>query len=554
MSVEFEQMWRDGFDYFERVFSPELNKSIKRKVNKRAEFFVPSQIGNYTYVLDQSVKLDKRYGTSKQGSSEFGFQNPIGHHIRDEYWDEDASKSKYNRDIGIFFIDIETRVGKNSTGFPVPEKALEEISMFQILCTKTNTMYLLGVREWEHQERYLKYGDNARYIGEHEEITLPFDVKYLNCHNEERLIQTFLALYERLDPLLLLAWNGAGFDYPYIYNRMKNLGMDTNLLSNYGGCSYRQTEFQGRLEFQTNPDAHFWMDLKEIYQKFDFKNHENYSLDTIAYDELKDRKVNHDEYTAFDDFYTGKYNIPENPTEEQKRMLVYQEALKGNTEEVKELSHSEFVWYGLKDTWLLKRIDDKRKFVDTMLLISAMTGTQLSDTLGTIKIWSQYLSNLIHQDGLVMPKRQEHPQPHVVGGYVQEPQVGIHEWVMSIDVNSMYPLLGMVSFNMSPETYIEPHRVPEEVQDVIRAYFNSQDETRVMGMSPDIKRKMSELLKKHNIGLGINGAVFDNSKEGIIPKSVRGIYLDRKEKQKELEGFEKLKLKIQEELRKRASQ
>lgn len=124
---------------------------------------------------------------------------------------------------------------------------------------------------------------------------------------------------------------------------------------------------------------------------------------------------------------------------------------------------------------------------------------------------------------------------------------------MSIDVNSMYPLLGMVSFNMSPETYIEPHRVPEEVQDVIRAYFNSQDETRVMGMSPDIKRKMSELLKKHNIGLGINGAVFDNSKEGIIPKSVRGIYLDRKEKQKELEGFEKLKLKIQEELRKRAS-
>lgn len=437
---------------------------------------------------------------------------------------------------------------ERNTGFPVPEKALEEISMFQILCTRTNTMYLLGTKEWTHSERYLKYGDNAKYEGVHEEIELPFEVKYVNCQNESKLIETFLTLYEHLNPLLLLAWNGNGFDYPYIHNRMKLLGMDVNRLSNYGKVSYRQEEFQGTLEFQVKPNGHFWMDLKEIYQKFDFGSHENYSLDVIAFDELKDRKVAHTEYTAFDDFYTGKYNIPDNPTEDQKRMLVYQEALKGNISEVQELSHSEFVWYGLKDTWLLKRIDDKRKFVDTMILISAMTGTQLDDSLGTVKIWSQYLSNLLYKDNLIMPKKQDHPNPNVVGGYVADPIKGKHEWVMSVDVNSMYPLLGMVSFNMSPETYVEPHKVPPELGDVIRKYYNSQDEENILNLDESIKVIVSKLLRKYNLGLGINGAVFDNTEQGIIPKTVKDIYLNRKEKQKIKKSFEKLKLEIQKEL------
>lgn len=549
----FEAAWKEGYDFFERVYIPELDKSTKRKVNKNNEFFVPSQSGHYRYALDQNIKLDKRYGSWRQGAEEFGFQNSLGHHIRDEYWNEDTTKAKYQQKPAVWFLDIETRVGQNSTGFPIPELASEEISMFQILDTKTNVMFLLGIKDWKHQERYLKYGDNAKYEGEHEEISLPFEVRYLNCENEHKLIQTFLALYKRLDPLLLLAWNGRGFDYPYIHNRMKNLGMDVNQLSNYGSVKYSESEFQGRKEFRLDVDGHFWMDLLEVYQKFDFGNHENYALDTIAFDELEDRKVEHDEYIGFDAFYTGDYNIPDSPTEDQKRMLVYQEAVKGNLEEMKELGHSEFVWYGLKDTWLLKRIDDKRKFVDTMLLISTMTGTQLVDALGTVKIWSQYLSNLLMNQNLVMPKKQEHPQPHVVGGYVQEPIKGKHEWVMSVDVNSMYPLLGMVSFNMSPETYVEPHNVPTELQDVIRRYYNSQDEDKIINLPKETKEVVTGLLQKYNMGLGINGVCFKNDEEGIIPKKVRDIYLSRKDKQRLLKRNQSIQIKIEEILRQRGA-
>lgn len=552
MSFLFEAQWREGYENFERVYDKSSGKSLKRKIDKMAEYFVPMATGNYTYSLDKSIKLDKRYGTWKQGSEEFGFSDQISHHIRDEYWDVDANKAKYNKEIGIFFIDIETRTGQNSEGFPVPELALEEISMFQILCTRTNTMYLLGVKDWKHQERYLKYGDNARYSDVNELAEpLPFDVKYLNCQNEDKLIDTFLALYKHLDPLLLLAWNGSGFDYPYIYNRMKRLGKDVNLLSNYGKCHYKESEFQGRKEFDVRVDGHFWLDMLDVYKKFDFQNHQNYQLDTIAYNELKDRKVNHDEYSAFDDFYTGKYNIPDNPTEDQKRMLVYQEAVKGNTEEVKELSHSEFVWYGLKDTWLLKRLDDKRKLVDTMLLISQMSGTQINDTLGTVKVWGSYLSNLLMLDNMVLPKREDHQRPQITGGFVREPKRGKHGWTMSVDINSMYPLLSMVSFNMSPETFVEPHNIPVELRELLNKYYNTQDEEKIINLDPSIKSEVTRLLHKHNLSLGINGQVFNRSEEGIIPRTVRDIYNTRKGTQRKLRAEQQLRIDIREELNKR---
>ena len=79
-------------------------------------------------------------------------------------------------------------------------------------------------------------------------------------------------------------------------------------------------------------------------------------------------------------------------------------------------------------------------------------GVQISDSLGTVKPWSQYICNLALLNNQVMPPRKEFDAPNVVGGYVREPVVGKHKWTLSADVNSMYPLLGMVGFNMSPET------------------------------------------------------------------------------------------------------
>ena len=39
-----------------------------------------------------------------------------------------------------------------------------------------------------------------------------------------------------------------------------------------------------------------------------------------------------------------------------------------------------------------------------------------------------------------------------MGAYVKEPQIGMHEWVVSFDLNSLYPHL-IMQYNISPETY-----------------------------------------------------------------------------------------------------
>ena len=527
----FEATFRVGYEYFERVYDTDLKKSVQRKVTTPAEWYEENSKGLYSAILDDNVKLEKRQGRAKDGRSHHGFLDPMYRNIRDKYWGQD----KYNMEPRIWYLDIETRVGTCSSGFPVPEKALEPISMFQIFDTKTNVMFVLGVRDWKHEADY----------------EFDYQVKYLNCHNEIQLIETFLDLFARLDPLIIHAWNGAGFDYPYIYNRMKKLGMDVNRLSNYGEVQYKEEVIMGKTKFTVKSDGHFFVDLMVVYQKFVFKKPPSYSLDTIASIVLKKNKVQHTEYAAFDDFYTGKYIIPRRPTEAQKSSRIYQEAVKGNWEEVKELAHSEFVYYGIIDTKLPEEIDGKKNLTSIMIMISEKMGVQISDSMGTVKPWSQYISNRSQQNKQIMPPRTDNDKPDVVGGYVRDPVLGKLKWVLSGDVNSMYPLLGMCGFNMSPETYVPKYKLPDELRDIVLANFNDQDESTLLDLPENVWNRTTELLQEHDLCLGINGAVFEKNKLGMIPELVTGIYGSRKIAKETQIKHEKRKIMIQEILRSR---
>lgn len=528
----FEATWRDGYNFFERAYDTQLNRSVKKQIDLPYEWYEPSSRGLYTCILDDSIKLDKKQGNAKQGREHYGFLDPMYRNIRDNYW---GKEDGYNNIPRTWYLDIETRVGTCSTGFPVPEKALEPISLMQFYDSEVKTMFILGLREWKHQNLYV----------------FKYPVKYVKCADEIQLIETFLSIFKKLDPLIIYAWNGMGFDFPYIHNRMKNLGMDTKRLSNYGRVSYSENEFQGKLEFKFEADGHFWIDLMDVYKKFTFHPMPSYSLDTVAEHELGENKVDHSEYAAFDDFYTGKYIIPDNPTDEQKNSLIYKAAVAGDWDEVKELAHSEFVYYGATDTYLIKRIDEAQNFTVLMGMIAEKMGVQIGDSMGTVKPWSQYILNKSIKNMQVMPPRQEFPDPHVVGGYVRDPITGKHRWVLSADVNSMYPLLGMVGFNMSPETFIPKHKLPPELRDVVLQYFNDQDEAARIKMSDDVWEHTTNLLNVHNMALGINGAVFSKEKLGMVPEMVQDIYDSRKSAKKKMFQFEQRKVLIKKILNER---
>ncbi|UOK16916.1 putative DNA polymerase [Vibrio phage phiKT1024] len=527
MTKLFEASWRDKYQFFERYFDTELNRSFTSEVTCPYEWYEPSSKGLYTYILDPSIKLEKRQGNAKQGRDHYGFLDPMYRNIRDNYW----GKGKYNLKPRIWYLDIETRVGQNSTGFPVAERAAEQISMFQIYDNKEDIIIMLGLRDWKHMEDYRPKMDKP--------------VRYIKFNNEFEMIEAYLNIFKKLDPLMLYAWNGEVFDFPYIYNRLKQLGFDTNRLSNHGNATMTQKEFQGQMEFNLKVDGHFYMDLMKVYQKFTFAPRASYSLDYIAEVEVGEKKVPHPEYAGFDDFYTGNYIIPSNPTEEQKGSKIYQEAIKnGVNDEVRELAHSEFCYYSYKDPLLIYKIDKKLNFTTLMLMIADKMGVTIADSMGTVKPWSQYIANRSIQDQKVMPMKQEHDHPYVVGGYVRDPQKGKHKWILSADVNSMYPLLGMVGFNMSPETFIPKHELPSDLRDIVLSYFNDQIEEKRLNLPPEVWETTSELLKEHNISLGINGAAFSKDYLGMIPEMVQEIYDARKSDKNTMIDYKKRKVLI----------
>lgn len=522
----FEATWREGYSFFERCYDTNLNRSVKKEIKLPYEWYVPQSKGLYSYILDDSIKLEKRQGNAKEGREHYGFIDPMYRNIRDNYWNQNA----YNLNARVWYLDIETRVGTVSTGFPVPEKALEPISLIQIYDNIANTMIVLGVRAWTYQDEY----------------KFDFPVKYIQCNDEIHLLQTYFDIFSKLDPLIIYAWNGLGFDFPYIYNRVKKLGLDVNKMSNYGKVKLTENEFQGMIEFKFTADGHFYIDLKDAYEKFIKEPRPNYKLDTIAEIELNENKVDHSEYSAFDDFYTGKYNIPLNPTEAQKNSKIYKAAIAGNWDEVKERAHSDFVYYGCVDAYLIRRLDQKLNFTILMNMIAEKMGVQLGDSMGTVKPWSQYLSNRSIQNMQVMPPKTENGDLNVVGGFVRDPIAGKHKWVISIDVKSMYPLLGMVGFNMSPETFVPKYKLPDQLRDIVLKYFNDQDESGRLTMDKSIWYATTKLLKEHNLSLGINGAVFNCEKIGMIPELVQEIYNSRKKAKNKMLDYEKRKLLISE--------
>lgn len=358
------------------------------------------------------------------------------------------------------------------------------------------------------------------------------------------MLKDFAKLLEYDDPLIVYAWNGNRFDFPYLFNRFKNLGLDVNKLSLSKDITL--TEDHDRYCGKLLSSSQRYADLMILYKCFG-DTLKSYSLDSVSKHELNDCKVKHDEFNDFDSFYTGKnYTISEEPYEdkirEEIRQLKILEHDNKITDEQKsrlyELISFQFVYYGIQDVYLLKKLDDRKNFTNIIVTIAEMFGCQLDDTLGTIKPWGNGLKNLYYEKNLIVPPMSNNTFANVVGGYVRDPRYGLHKWMLSEDANSMYPMLSMKGFNMSPETYIPHDKLPSDLKEHIEMYYNDQNEGKILEYSDEIKNKTKELLHKYNYSMGINGAVFDKSVLGVVPEMVASIYYGRKDDKKTMLKYE----------------
>lgn len=523
--MKFEATWKEGFDNFIRVFDETTNKSSEIKIPNNYEYYEVNSKGNYTYILDKNIHLQKCLGYYKNAKGKYGVRKPSEIYIRDNFWGH-----SYNLKPRIFYLDIETR---SIGSFPTPELANQEITLIQVFDSFTKTMYVFGLRDYKPQEGY----------------ELEYSVKYVKCNSEVELLEKYFKFFKFLNPLIIFAWNGDGFDFPYLYNRLKNLGLDKNLLSNYGLAEIKEKMTKNGTIRILEASGHYYIDMLRAYKKFVSDKRSSFALDFIANFELGEGKVDHSEFKTFDAFYTGTdYQIFseafEDPVKEEIRQIKIKESNNLLTEEdnqrLKELLQFQFVYYGIKDVYLLKRLDDKINLSNIMLSIAQKTGCTLDDTLGTISAWNNYIANVCYTKNIALPVKTENDDAEITGGYVKDPERGLWKWVFSDDFNSMYPM-NMVGFNMSPETYVPLAKAPSDLRSILMQNFYDQNEDRVLDLPKEIWDKTTELLKKYNYSMGINGAIFDNSEKGIIPELVWDIYTNRKADKKRMLNYSKQK-------------
>lgn len=366
--------------------------------------------------------------------------------------------------ISIGIIDIE--VGSEN-GFPDPYEANEPVTAIAIKFVGGN-LFVFGCGDYEvkGKERYMK------------------------CKDEYHLLKYFLKLWQEKCPDALTGWNTKFFDVPYLVNRMRKiLGIEeAKKLSPWNIISERQTFVMNRKQTVYDLVGVGDLDYLELYKWYSpsGKSQESYRLDNIANVELGKKKLSYDEYDSLHELY--------------------------------KLNFQKFIEYNIVDVELIEEMDDKLKLLELALTLAYDTKTNYDDVFAQTRMWDALTYNhLLSRNIIVPPRVMQEKNEAFEGAYVKEPQVGLHEWVASFDLNSLYPHL-MMQYSISPETLIDPKDYTDEMREVLS--HNVSVET-LLNKSVD-----TSALK--NVTLTPNGQFFRTDIQGFLPKMMEEMYEDRK--------------------------
>jgi len=329
--------------------------------------------------------------------------NPIFRCLEENYKGQDAPK------LNVAFFDIEVDFDPDR-GFSPPADPFNAITAISVYLGWLQQMVTLVI-----PPRHMSPETAEEIAGEFEN-TMIFE-------REEDLLKTFLDLIEDADALS--GWNSEGFDIPYTINRV------TRVLSKDDTrrfCLWDQFPKQRMFErFGAENQTYdligrVHMDYMQLYRKYTYEERHSYSLDAIAEYELGETK------TVFEGTLDQLYNQ----------------------------NFKRFIEYNRQDTMILAKLDQKLKFLDLANILAHENTVLLQTTMGAVALTEQAIINEAHERGMVVPNRKERlsdEDTQAAGAYVAYPKKGIHEYIGSIDINSLYPS-AIRALNMGPETIV----------------------------------------------------------------------------------------------------
>jgi len=386
-------------------------KRIFQKKPAKYVFYAKSQKGNHTSIHgDSLIRYESNnYKTFKRESSMVPSGNlveydidPITRYLETHYLNEPTP------DLHIVFFDIEVGFDTNR-GYSSPEDPYSPVTAVSIHQSWTDELWCFATAP-----PTMTY-DEAKAVCDKFPNTIL-------CKTEKELFDRFFDCIEDAD--VLSGWNSTGFDIPYMVRRLKTINRreDTKKFCLWNQYPKERTYMMyGKENITYDLIGRVHLDYLDLYKKYTYHQLPTYKLDYVGEIEVGEKKVSYS--GTLDKLYKEDFEL--------------------------------FIKYSRQDSALLKKIDDKNKFIDLSNEMAHDSTVTISKTLGSVALIEQAINIEVHSKGLICPSKvhSKGGNKSVAGAYVANPKKGLHEWIGSVDINSLYPSV-IRSLNMSPETIV----------------------------------------------------------------------------------------------------
>jgi len=410
--------------------------------------------GQYLKPLEfTSINAARRFrrDVATDNSPVYGLERYHYQYIGSEYPEDIKWEKEY---IKIFTLDIETTC---ENGFPDVENPIEELLCITVKNQSNKSIITWGVGKF---------------------TTDRTDITYIECKNEKHLIMEFMKFWLKNYPDVITGWNTKFFDLPYLMNRIKFLVGDkvAQRMSPWSLIDKSEIVVRGRPQTYYKLLGICMLDYLDLYRWFIPTRQESYRLDFIGELELGHGK-HPNPYETFKEFY--------------------------------EQDFQKFVDYNIQDVEIVDSLEDKLGLIDLSLTVAYESKVNYDDIFSQVRVWDTLIANHLMKKNICVPPREEHQKDtKYEGAYVKDPALGMHDWIVSFDINSLYPHI-IIQYNISPEKLIGTS--PESVS-----------------VNKMLKKKVGlDFLKTQDACLTPNGAMFKRDSQGFLPEMMESMYKDR---------------------------
>lgn len=335
---------------------------------------------------------------------------------------EGYPQPEYLPNFRILCLDFEVNSSRTRR-FPDPWEPADEIYLVSVVVGESRTMKKYG-KIIVDKDLPIPYVQNDNDSEKSKVITV---------RDEIRLLKRLEKMIRDYDPDFITTYNGSSFDFPYWKARYDSVGEKLGCFGRFihHPCTFKSNNWSSSAHKSRDQELLVVpgicvFDLYVVTRRDKF--YDIYTLDFVSAQVLGE-KAKKDEVSA----------------EEQFR--IYRE---GTLEEWKKLLH-----YSLRDSWAPLQIIEKWNTTTMLLANASIIGINIDDIYSRgqqYRLENMVLQRLLPQGIVIDPPKNVKGEKYK-GAIVQEPVLGLQEFLATLDFNSLYPTI-MIHFNISHDTFV----------------------------------------------------------------------------------------------------